>query len=55
MGYIQGDNRQALKRLFQVFTKVCAELDLYKHLLLAVDGTKIRAVNSKEGSRYTDP
>jgi len=30
------------------------ELDLYKQVLLAVDGTKIRAVNSKANCYTTD-
>ena len=48
------ENAEALKRVFQVFTKVCVELDLYKQVLLAVDGTKIRAVNSKANCYTTD-
>ncbi|MGI6327126.1 MAG: transposase [Saccharofermentanales bacterium] len=48
------DNPQALKRVFQVFTKVCVELDLYQQILIAVDGTKIRAVNSKVNCYTTD-
>ncbi len=47
-------NAQGLKRVFQVFTKVCVELDLYKQVILAVDGTKIRAVNSKSNCYTTD-
>ncbi len=48
------ENAEALKRVFQVFTKVCVELDLYKQVLLAVDGTKVRAVNSKSNCYTTD-
>jgi transposase len=48
------DNPQALKRVFQVFTKVCVELDLYQQILIAVDGTKIRAVNNKANCYTTD-
>jgi transposase len=48
------ENVRSLKRVFQVFTKVCVELDLYKQVLLAVDGTKIRAVNSKDNCYTTD-
>ena len=48
------ENAEALKRVFQVFTKVCVELDLYKQVLLAVDGTKVRAVNSKANCYTTD-
>ncbi len=48
------ENPQALKRMFQVFTKVCVELNLYKQVLIAVDGTKIRAVNSKANCYTTD-
>ena len=48
------ENAVALKKLFQVFTKVCVELQLYKQVLVAVDGTKIRAVNAKANCYTTD-
>jgi transposase len=48
------ENVRALQKLFQVFTKVCVELNLYKQVLVAVDGTKIRAVNSKSNCYTTD-
>lgn len=42
------DNAKALKNVFRAFVKLCMKLGLYQKELLAVDGTKIRAVNSKD-------
>lgn len=42
------DNATALKNTFKAFSKLCLKLDLFEKELLAVDGTKIRAVNSKD-------
>jgi len=42
------DNAKALKNTFRAFGKLCLKLNLYNKELLAVDGTKIRAVNSKD-------
>lgn len=42
------DNAQAIRNCFQAFGKLCVKLGLYNRELLAVDGTKIRAVNSKD-------
>ena len=44
------DNRKALKAVFADFVKACGELKLLGKKSFAVDGTKIRAVNSKKKS-----
>lgn len=41
------DNRQAFKRVFREFVALCRQLDLFGRELLAVDGTRIKAVNNK--------
>lgn len=46
------DNRRALEAVFKDFVSMCAELKLLGKKTFAVDGTKIRAVNSKKKS-YT--
>ncbi len=42
------DNAKAIRGTFRAFGKLCVKLGLYNRELLAVDGTKIRAVNSKD-------
>jgi transposase len=42
------DNAKALKNVFCAFVKLCMKLGLYQKELLAVDGSKFRAVNSKD-------
>jgi transposase len=42
------DNRKALKRVFQEFLVICKKLELFGGELLAVDGSKFRASNSKK-------
>ena len=42
------DNPRAIRNTFRAFGKLCVKLGLYNRELLAVDGTKIRAVNSKD-------
>lgn len=42
------DNRKAFRQVFRDFASLCRELDLYGRELLAVDGTRIKAVNSRE-------
>ena len=42
------DNRQAFRQVFRAFVHVCRELDLFGRELIAVDGTRIKAVNSRE-------
>ncbi|HOV25688.1 IS1182 family transposase [Acetivibrio straminisolvens] len=44
------DNAKALKNVFRAFVKLCMNLDLYKKELLAIDGSKFRAVNSKDNA-----
>ena len=40
------DNRVAFKAVFRAFVMLCRKLDLFGHELLAVDGTRLKAVNS---------
>ena len=42
------DNRSCYKNVFRKFVLLCRQLDLFGRELLAVDGTKIKAVNSKD-------
>lgn len=42
------DNRKAFKQIFREFVLLCRQLDLYGRQLLAVDGTRIKAVNNKD-------
>ncbi len=42
------DNRTAFKQVFREFVLLCRQLDLFGRELLAVDGTKIKAVNSQD-------
>ena len=42
------DNRGAFKSVFRQFVLLCRRLDLYGRELLAVDGTRIKAVNNKD-------
>jgi transposase len=42
------DNRAAFKRVFREFTVLCRNLGLLGREMIAVDGTKIRAVNSRD-------
>jgi transposase len=46
-------NGEALKNLFKGFVKVCVKLGLYGKELLAIDGSKFKAGNSKERN-YTE-
>ncbi len=41
------DNAKAIKKVFSAFVKLCMKLNLYQKELLAVDGSKFRAVNNK--------
>lgn len=41
-------NRAAFRQVFRDFVVLCRELDLFGRELLAVDGTRIKAVNSRE-------
>lgn len=42
------DNRTAFRQVFRDFVALCRELDLFGRELIAVDGTRIKAVNSRE-------
>ena len=42
------DNSEALKNVFRDFVKLCMKLELYGKELIAVDGSKFKAVNSKD-------
>jgi len=42
------DNATALKNLFRDFVKLCLRLGLYGKELVAIDGSKFKAVNSKD-------
>ena len=42
------DNAAALKSVFRMFVRICMKLKLYNKELVAVDGSKFRAVNSKD-------
>src|SRR3979411_435389 len=42
------DNRTAFRPIFRQFVLLCRQLDLFGKELLAVDGTRIKAVNNKD-------
>jgi transposase len=42
------DNRKAFRSVFRQFVLLCKQLDLFGRELLAVDGTRIKAVNNKD-------
>jgi transposase len=42
------DNRNAFRSVFRQFVLLCRQLDLFGRELLAVDGTRIKAVNNKD-------
>jgi len=42
------NNPQPIRAVFKEFVKVCIKLDLYGAELIAVDGSKFKAVNAKE-------
>src|SRR6202453_2635956 len=44
----RADNRNAFRPVFRQFVLLCRELDLFERELLAVDGTRIKAVNNKD-------
>src|ERR1700712_1235101 len=41
-------NRKAFRSVFRQFVLLCRQLDLFGRELLAVDGTRIKAVNNKD-------
>ena len=44
----RSENSKALKEVFRQFTRLCRELNLYGRELVGIDGSKFRAVNSKD-------
>ena len=42
------DNRQAIRRVCTEFVGVCRELELFSATLVAIDGSKFKAVNSRD-------
>ncbi len=42
------DNKKAIKQVFREFTLLCKKLDLFGGELIAIDGSKFKAVNSKK-------
>ena len=42
------DNHAAFKAVFRAFVALCRKLDLFGRELLAVDGTRLKAVNSRD-------
>jgi transposase/IS5 family transposase len=42
------DNRKVFRSVFRQFVLLCKQLDLFGRELLAVDGTRIKAVNNKD-------
>jgi len=47
------DNREAIREICRSFTRFCRELDLFGGKLVAIDGSKFKAVNNK-GRNFTD-
>ena len=41
-------NRAAFRQVFREFVRLCRELELFGRELVAVDGTRIKAVNSRK-------
>ena len=46
------DNARAIRNVFRAFVKLFLKLNLYQKELLAIDGSKFRAVNSKQHSSF---
>jgi transposase len=42
------DNRKAIRRVCREFVDVCRELELFSKRLVAIDGSKFKAVNSRD-------
>ena len=42
------NNAKALKQVFKAFVQVCMDLNLYERELIAIDGSKFRAVNGRK-------
>jgi len=48
------DNKEAIRQVCRQFTLVCKRMDLFSAELVAIDGSKFRAVNSKDQSVTRD-
>jgi transposase len=48
IGDFRRDNRAAFRAVFRQFVLLCRRLDLFGRELIAVDGTRIKAVNNKD-------
>jgi transposase len=48
------DNPKAIKNVFRTFVKLCAEAGLFGKELVAIDGSKFKAVNSKDNNFTKD-
>ena len=44
------DNAKAFKQLFRAFNMICQEAGLFSKSVVAIDGSKFRAVNSKKNN-----
>lgn len=44
------DNPKALREVFRAFVRLCDKISLYGKELIAIDGTKFRAVNSRDNA-----
>jgi transposase len=44
----RGDNSRAFRQVFRQFVLLCKQMNLFGRELLAVDGTRIKAVNNKD-------
>jgi transposase len=53
IGEFRRRNGETLKRVFKGFVKLCVKLGLYGKEVVAIDGSKFKAVNSKERN-YTE-
>ena len=52
------ENAKGLKNVFKAFVRLCLDMKLYAKELIAIDGSKFRAVHSKDNnftfSKLTD-
>lgn len=44
----RSDNKKPLRNVFRDFVKLCMKMGLYGKEIVAVDGSKFKAVNSRE-------
>ena len=44
------DNRQAIRKACLSFVELCQELELFSAALVAIDGSKVKAVNSRDNN-----